>query len=90
MDDERNPDYSKKLKCCFYYVIESLLIYFKKNIVNNDPYSFYKKIQYIFPNIIKLEKKLLLFSKELFDIELIDKIINYYDKKNNKTITFFL
>ena len=90
MEDERNNEQSKNLKCCFYYVIESLLMnlrkeYYNENM-NNNPYNLYKKIQYIIQNIIKIEKKLFLFSKELFSLELINKIIINYDKQNKKNI----
>ena len=87
MDDERNPDYSKNLKCCFYYVIESLLMNLRlQNNIQNNQYNLYKKIQNIIPNIIKLEKNLLLFSKEIITLELINRFITYYDKQEKKTI----
>ena len=60
--------------------------YNDKNNLNINPYNLYKKIQYIIPNIIKIEKKLFLFSKELFSLELINKIIINYDKQNKKNI----
>ena len=90
MNDERNQDNLKYLKSCFYYVIESLLMNIRKeniNFDNNKFYEFYKKISYYLPNIIKLEYKFLLFSKEIFTLELIDKIIGYYDNQINKSIS---
>ena len=88
MNDERNQDNFKYLKACFFYVIESLLMNIRKSIKNDgNPYKFYKKIRYYLPNIIKLEYKLLLFSKEIFTLELIDKIIGYYDRQTNKSIS---
>ena len=85
MDDKRNPDYSKDIKCCFYYIIESLLMYIRRN-KRNEPYNYYKNYQCYFENIIKLEKKFLLFSKEIFTLELINKIIYSFDKQINKNI----
>ena len=84
MDDERNPDYAKNLKCCFYYIIEALLMDLRKS--NNNSYVNYKNIQQYFENIIKLEKQLKLFSKELFTLDIINKVITYYDKQLNKNV----
>jgi len=35
-------------------------------------------------NLFKLEKKFLLFSKELFTFEIIIKLFEYYEKEENK------
>ena len=84
MDDKRNPEYAKNLKCCFYYIIEALLMDLRKS--NDNPYDNYKNIKRYFENIIKLEKQLILFSKELFTLDIINKVITYYDKHSNKNV----
>ena len=84
MDDERNPEYAKNLKCCFYYIIEALLMVLRKS--NDNSFKNYKKIQSYFENIIKLERQLKLFSKELFTLDIINKVITYYVKHSNKNI----
>ena len=88
MDDERNPEYSKILKCCFYYVIESLLRQIKD--INSDQYEFYKKILRFLPNLIKLETKFLLFSKELFTMEILNKIITCSANKKDDHIKIYI
>ena len=84
MDDKRNPEYAKKLKCCFYYIIEALLMDLRK--LNDNSYDNYKKIKCYFENIIKLEKQLKLFSKELFTLDIINKVITFYEKNSNKNV----
>ena len=84
MDDKRNPEYAKNLKCCFYYIIEALLMDLRKS--NDNSYDNYKNIKRYFENIIKLEKQLKLFSKELFTLDIINKVITYYDKHSNKNV----
>ena len=81
MDDERNKEpHLKQLKCCFFYIVESLL----KNISNYpEPYSIYEKVLIYIPNIIKMEKIFLLFSKEIFILEIIYKIISFYKSSRN-------
>ena len=84
MDDERNNSSDlKKLKCGFFYIIESLL----KNISNSpEPYLIYEKIQIFVPNILKIEKIFLLYSKEIFILEIIYKIISFYKSSKSRNL----
>ena len=89
MNNEKNQEFSNALKCCFYFIIESLLLNLRKAIfINIDlkPYNVYKKLIHILPNILKLEIKFRLYSKEIFTLELIYKIIFYYGRHDNQKI----
>ena len=84
---ERNPEYSQINKICFFFIIESLLKQIVKNLKNKNfyyIYNYFKKIKCSIINILKIEKKLLLFSKTLFTFEIILKILDYYEKQNNE------
>ena len=86
-NSDRNPDYSQINKICFFYVMESLLaqiIDFLKNKTFFNIYQFFNKIKCYMSNLFKLEKKFLLFSKELFIFEIIIKLFEYYEKEENK------
>ena len=84
---ERNPENSQINKICFFYIIESLLTYIIDNLKNMDffeIYNHFKKIKIYISNVLKIEKKLLLFSKALFTFEIIIKIFNYYEKQKRE------
>ena len=85
-DIKRNPYSSKINKVSFFYVIESLCKILKEellNILSNKDYNNYSKrkeifkfIQYFIQNLLKLEKRFLLFSKEIFLLDIIIKILS--------------
>lgn len=88
-NSDRNPDYSQINKICFFYVMESLLtqiIYFLRNKTFYNIYQFFNKIKCYISNLFKIEKKFLLFSKELFIFEIIIKLFEYYEKEENKEV----
>ena len=85
--NERNPEYSQVNKICFFYIIESLLsqiISFLKKKNFYDIYKYFSKIKCYITNLFKIEKKLLLFSKELFTFEMMIKLFEYYEKIKNE------
>ena len=97
-DSERNPDYKKFIKVPFFYIIEPLAILLKDklyNILNNINYSnsykklknkFFNEIHYHVKNLLKLERRFFLFSKEIFSLDIISEIINKINlklKENN-------
>jgi hypothetical protein len=89
---DRNPDYSQINKICFFYVMESLLtqiIDFLKNKTFYNIYQFFNKIKCYMSNLFKLEKKFLLFSKEIFIFEIIIKLFEYYEKEENKEANIY-
>ena len=75
MDDKRNEDISKKMKCCFFYIIESFFIWLRQQ---DNCYKYYEKIYIYCLNIVKLEKIMFLFSNEIFIFEIISRIISVY------------
>ena len=77
MDDDRNNDNLKELKCCFFIIIESLL----KSLRLKKYLLIYAKIQIYIPDIVKMEKIFLLFSKEIFILEIIYKIFSFRSSK---------
>ena len=84
---DRNPEYSQINKICFFYIIESLLTYIIENLKKCDFYTisnYFKKIKLCTSNVLKIEKKLLLFSKTLFTFEIIIKIFDYYEKQKSE------
>ena len=91
-DTKRNPYYSKINKIPFFYIIESLCKIIKEQLIdmiknkNNNHYSkkneIFQKIYYFLQNILKLEKRFLLFSKEIFSLEIIVKIISQIQLRN--------
>jgi len=87
-ESNRNPSYSKVNKVCFFYIIESLCKIFKEQLTKNleinfkNPNNnFYQSIKYFIENALKLEKKFLLFSKQIFDLEIIVSLINQFQLK---------
>ena len=88
-ESNRNPSYSKVNKVCFFYIIESICKIFKEQLTKNleinfkNPNNnFYQSIKYFIENALKLEKKFLLFSKQIFDLEIIVSLINQFQLKN--------
>ena len=91
-NSDRNPDYSQINKICFFYVMESLLVQiidFLKNKTFFNIYQFINKIKCYITNLFKLEKKFLLFSKQLFIFEIIIKLFEYYEKEENKETSIY-
>ena len=91
-NSDRNPDYSQINKICFFYVMESLLVQiidFLKNKTFFNIYQFFTKIKCYITNLFKLEKKFLLFSKELFIFDIIIKLFEYYEKEENKETNIY-
>ena len=96
-DPKRNPYSSKINKVSFFYIIESLCKILKEQLINilnnrdNQLYikkiEFFNSIQYHIQNLLKLEKRFLLFSKEIFSLEIIMKINNQI-QLNNKNYNF--
>ena len=82
---ERNNDYNQVNKACFYYIIESMCKILNQKICilfteenNNDNLkneSYLNHAQYFIHNLLKLEKKFMLFSNEIFLLDIIIKII---------------
>ena len=86
---ERNPIYTHINKISFFYVIENLLkqimfIFNNKNFLNM--YNYYVDIKCYLTNLFKLEKRFLLFSKELFNLKIIIKIFEYYEKNTKEKV----
>ena len=91
-DEKRNPYYCKINKIPFFYIIESLCKILKEQLVDmiknkdNNLYSkendILKNVNYYLQNILKLERRFLLFSKEVFSLEIIIKIISQIQLKN--------
>ena len=87
-DSNRNPPYSRVNKVCFFYIIESICKIFKEQLTKdlelnsyNYNINFYQSIKFFIENALKLEKKFLLFSKEIFDLEIIVNLINQFQLK---------
>jgi len=90
-NSNRNPSYSKVNKVCFFYIIESMCKIFKEQLtdslqekINSENINFYQSIKFFIENALKLEKKFLLFSKEIFDLEIIVNLINHSQLKQNE------
>ena len=85
-DIKRNPYSSKINKVSFFYVIESMCKILKEqltNVLESRDYrsnskrkEFFTSVQYLMQNLLKLEKRFLLFSKEIFSLDIIMKIIS--------------
>ena len=87
----RNPHYSRIIKLPFFYIIETLSKILKEKIIDllNDSKiniykenDFFKEIQNFIHNLLKLEKRFLLFSKEIFSLDIIIKLISQIQIKN--------
>ena len=95
-DPKRNPYCSIINKVSFFYVIESMCKILKEHLLNSlncfdyrnyqKKFQFFKSIQYLIQNILKLEKRFLLFSKEIFSLDIIIKIISQILLKKNYNI----
>ena len=81
----RNEDYNQVNKACFFYIIEAICKIMNKKICilfaeNNDGKEiknqfYFQNVQYFINNLLKLEKKFMLFSSEIFLLNIIIKII---------------
>ena len=102
-DSDRNQDYNQVNKASFYYIIESICKLMHQKICillsngNNDikGENYFKSIQYFLGHLLKLEKKFMLFSNEIFFlhiiIKLIEKIkITTQNKENIDNIIIYL
>ena len=96
---ERNQYYSRINKFSFFYIIEALCKLLKEKINNvlNDKNSnsydkrkeFFISIQTFTQNVLKLEKRFLLFSREVFSLDIITRIITEMGKKKYKDSYLF-
>ena len=93
---ERNKDYQQVNKASFFYIIESMskIMSQKISLLLTEPNNnkmiedtYLKSIQLFIHNLLKLEKKCMLFSKEIFFLDIIIKIIEkikiFEKNKNN-------
>ena len=92
-ESKRNPDYIKINKVPFFYLIEPLSIILKdklKEILDNiKNYNklkdiFFNNIHYHVQNLIKLERNLFLFSKEIFDLDIMNEIMYKINPKRKE------
>ena len=82
-NSKRNSYYNKINKYCFFYIIESICKILKERlfeelIVNRDSnllIKYFMSVHYLGQNIFKLDRRFLLFSKEIFSLDIIMKII---------------
>ena len=84
-DSDRNKPYSQVNKASFFYLVESICKIMNKKIClflvqqnNNDSKesdNYFKSIQLFINNLLKLETKLKLYSKEIFLLDIIIKIV---------------
>ena len=89
---ERNQYYSRINKFSFFYIIEALCKLLKEkinNVLNDKNFNSYNKkkeffslIQTFSQNVLKLEKRFLLFSQEVFTLDIITRIITEIGKNN--------
>ena len=91
-NSSRNRDYNKINKLSFFYIIASLAKIFQKKLLNflnskTDSKSIYNLFCNSFTNyvrnLLRLEKKFLLFTSEIFSLDIINKIIYAIKKKMN-------
>ena len=88
-ESDRSPAYTHINKISFFYVIENLLRYMiiifkQKDFLNM--YNYYKKSKCYLINLFKLEKRFLLFSKEIFNFTIIINIFEYYEKSEKEKV----
>ena len=100
-EDPRSPSYTRVNKLCFFYITESLcnilkekILFVLKDEINFKNYSKIKKflnsVQNNIQNLIKIENRFMLFSKEIFNLEIIGKIIFQIQKIENDSSLFDL
>ena len=89
-NSNRNPLFKKIKKIPFFYIIHPLSIILKKqlneslnNLCNLKQLKnlFSKKVHYHIENLVKLDRTFILFSQDIFDLDIMIKII---DKINTK------
>ena len=86
-ESDRSLAYTHINKISFFYAIDNLLrykiiIFKQKDFLNM--YNYYKKSKCYLINLFKLEKRFLLFSKEIFTI--IINIFEYYEKSEKEKV----
>ena len=97
-ESKRNSYYNKVNKFCFFYIMESLCAILKEKIyevlmdkkVFTGKLDYFKSVKYLVQNILQLEKRFLLFSKEIFSLDIIMKIISQIQLKNNNLSFVYL
>ena len=98
-DSDINRKYSRIYKLPFFYIIESLSKIFKDKLSyilqNTDTGNytilkdiFFNSIQYHIKNLLNLEKKFLLFSNEIFYIDVLYKMLYKIKLKEKDYISF--
>ena len=91
-DSKRNEYYNKINKFSFFYILESLSKILKEKLyelisekTNNDSskkMAFFRNVQYLLQNMLLFDKRFLLFSKEIFSLDIIMKIITQIQIKD--------
>ena len=97
-NSERNSDYNRVNKFCFFYIIESLCKILKKRLykelsTNRDSNSlikFFKSVYNLGQNIFRLDKRFFLFSKEIFSLDIIMKVILQIQLKGSDRSLLYL
>ena len=97
-DSTRHSYYNKIIKFCFFYIIESLCKILKERLFEelstskdaNLLIKLFNSLLNIWPNIIKLEKRFFLFSKEIFSLDIIMKIILQIQLKGNEYLFIYI
>ena len=93
-NSKRNSYYNKINKFCFFYIVESICKILKERLfeelsVNRDSnliLKYFMSVHYYGQNIFKLNKRFLLFSKEILYLDIIMKIIFQIQiKKSNNS-----
>ena len=85
----RNSEYSKINKLSFLYIVESLSIIFKRKLgedianYKNLKNDFINSIKYNIQNLLKLDKIFFLFSKEISNLNILNKLITKIQSKSN-------
>ena len=97
-NSKRNSYYNRINKFSFFYLMESLCKILKEKIYDilklkkdfNMESNYFQSVQYLVQNILQLEKRLLLFSKEIFSLDILMKLISQIQIKNKSQTLFYL
>ena len=96
-ETKRNSYYNKINKFSFFYILESLCKILNEKIYNileekkdaNATLDFFKSVEFLVPKVLQLEKRFLLFSKEIFSLDITTKIISQVQLKyKNKSFVY--
>ena len=98
MENGDLPSYRIINNLCFSYILESLIIILEKNLKkilftktkNNLKKECCQSIENIIENALKLEKRFMIFNKEIFNLEIIIKIIHQIQLKNNLQFNYLI